>query len=220
VSERTTPVRVWDAPTRLFHWGIVVLLCTSWLTESRGWMELHFLSGYSIIALLLFRLVWGFVGSDTARFSAFLKGPLETLRYLMHFHRRTPDRAVGHNAAGGWMVLLMLALLVVQVSTGLFANDDGDTEGPLFDYAGKEWSDWLSHIHAVNFTLIKIAVAAHIVAIFVYAVVKRHDLFWPMITGTKQLPHGLAQPEMAHPVRALIVFAIVVGAVAFAVSRF
>jgi cytochrome b len=118
------------------------------------------------------------------------------------------------------MVLLMLALLVVQVSTGLLANDDGDTEGPLFNYAGKEWSDWLSHIHAVNFTLIKIAVAAHIVAIFVYAVVKRHDLLWPMITGTKKLPHGLAQPEMAHPVRALIVFAIVVGAVAFAVSRF
>ncbi len=212
-------MHVWDAPTRLFHWAIVILLGTSWLSESRGWMALHFLSGYSIIALLLFRLAWGFVGSGTARFTDFVKGPLETLRYLAHLHRRTPDREVGHNAAGGWMVLLMLALLSVQVATGLCANDDGDTEGPLFNYVGKESSDWLSHIHAVNFTILQIIVAAHIVAIFIYAVAKRHDLLWPMITGTKHLPHGLERPEMVHPVRALIVFAISVGVVAFAVSR-
>ena len=128
-------------------------------------MELHFLSGYSIIALLLFRLAWGFVGSETARFSHFLKSPLAALRHLAHLHRREPDTAIGHNAAGGWMVLVMLALLAVQVATGLCANDDGDTEGPLFNYVGKDRSDWLSHIHAVNFTLIQIAVLLHIVAI-------------------------------------------------------
>ena len=75
VSDRIVPIRVWDAPTRLFHWATVILLGSSWLTESRGWMELHFLSGYSVIALLLFRIAWGFVGSETARFSHFVKRP-------------------------------------------------------------------------------------------------------------------------------------------------
>ena len=187
------PMRVWDAPTRLFHWALVILLGMSWLTESRGWMELHFLSGYSVIALLLFRLAWGFVGSETARFSHFVKSPFAALQHLAHLHRREPDTEIGHNAAGGWMVLVMLALLAVQVATGLFANDDADTEGPLFSYVGKDRSDWLSHIHAVNFTLIQIAVVAHIAAILIYAVLKRHDLVRPMITGRK-LPAGRDDP--------------------------
>ena len=162
VSERIVPMRVWDAPTRLFHWALVILLGISWLTESRGWMRVHMLSGYSIIALLLFRVAWGFAGSQTARFSQFIRGPQAALRHLAHLLRREPDTEVGHNAAGGWMVLVMLALLMVQVATGLCANDDANTEGPLFNYVGKEWSDWLSHIHAVNFVLIQIAVVLHV----------------------------------------------------------
>jgi cytochrome b len=218
VSERVVPMRVWDAPTRLFHWAIVILLGTSWLTESRGWMELHFLSGYGIIALLLFRLAWGLVGSETARFSHFVKSPLAALRQLAQLHRREPDTGIGHNAAGGWMVLVMLALLAVQVATGLFANDDGDTEGPLFKYISKERSDWLSHIHAVNFTLIQIAVLLHAAAILVYAVVKRHDLVRPMITGRKPLPPGISAPAFASPMRALVVFVIAVSLVGVAVN--
>jgi cytochrome b len=213
VSERIVPVRVWDAPTRLFHWAIVILLGASWITESRGWMALHFLCGYSVIALLLFRIAWGLVGSDTARFSHFLKSPVAALLHLSRLHRRGPDTEIGHNAAGGWMVLIMLALLAVQVATGLFANDDGDTEGPLFRYVDKDRSDWLSHIHAVNFTLIKIAVVAHVVAILVYAVLKRHDLVRPMITGWKHLPDAVTPPALVSPVRAVVVFAIAAGVV-------
>lgn len=208
MSESRLPVRVWDAPTRLFHWAIVVLLGVSWLTESRGWMELHFLSGYSTITLLLFRVAWGVVGSETARFTHFLKSPLAALRHLAHFHRREPDTAVGHNPAGGWMVLVMLILLTVQAATGLCANDDADTEGPLFNYVGKDWSDWLSHIHAVNFKLIQIAVLAHIVAILAYAALKRHDLVRPMITGRKHLPDTMTPPALVSPVRAVVLFAI------------
>ena len=207
------PVRVWDVPTRLFHWALAALLGLSWLTESRGWMELHFLSGYSVIALLLFRVAWGFAGSETARFSHFLKSPLAALRYLAHLHRREPDTGIGHNAAGGWMVLVMLALLAVQVATGLCANDDGDTEGPLFRYVGKDWSDWLSHIHAVNFKLIQLAVVLHIVAVGCYAVLKRHDLVRPMITGRKPLPHGMPVPAFASPLRAFVLFVIAAGLV-------
>jgi len=218
VSERIVPVRVWDAPTRLFHWAIVILLGLSWLTESRGWMALHFLSGYSIIALLLFRVAWGFVGSETARFAHFVKSPIVALRQLARVRRREPDTAIGHNAAGGWMVLVMLALLGVQAATGLCANDDVDTEGPLFKYVGKDWSDWLSHIHAVNFRIIEIAVALHIVAILIYLGVKRHDLVRPMITGRKLLPDVLDPPMLVSPLRAAVLFAIAAGVVALFTS--
>jgi cytochrome b len=218
VSERTVPMRVWDAPTRLFHWAIVFLLGLSWLTESRGWMELHFLSGYSVIALLLFRVAWGFVGSETARFSQFVRSPVAALRHLAHLRRREPDTEIGHNAAGGWMVLMMLALLAVQAATGLCANDDGDTEGPLFAYVGKDWSDWLSHIHAVNFKLIKVAVVAHIAAILAYAVLKRHDLVRPMITGRKHLPDAMTPPALVSPLRAIVLLAVAAGIVGLLVN--
>ena len=211
-------MRVWDAPTRLFHWALVILLGISWLTESRGWMRVHMLSGYSIIALLLFRVAWGFAGSQTARFSHFIRGPRAALRHLAHLFRREPDTEIGHNAAGGWMVLVMLALLVVQVATGLCANDDANTEGPLFNYVGKDWSDWLSHIHAVNFRLIQIAVALHVVAILIYLGLARHDLVRPMITGWKLLPDVLSPPRFVSPVRAVVLFAIAVGLVGVAVN--
>jgi cytochrome b len=181
-------------------------------------MQLHFLSGYSVIALLLFRLAWGFVGSETARFSHFVKSPWAALRHLARLHKREPDSEIGHNAAGGWMVLLMLALLVVQVSTGLFANDDGATEGPLFKYVSKQRSDFLSHIHAVNFGLIKLAVLAHVAAILIYAVLKRHDLVRPMITGRKHLPKGATAPAFASPLRAAVVLVLVAGLVGVAVN--
>ena len=218
MSERIVPIRVWDAPTRLFHWAIVILLGLSWLTESRGWMELHFLSGYSVIALLLFRVSWGFVGSETARFSHFIRGPIAALRHLAHLHRREPDTAIGHNAAGGWMVLAMLALLAMQVATGLCANDDAVTEGPLFKYVGKDRSDWLSHIHAVNFKVIQVAVLLHIVAILIYLGLKRHDLVRPMITGRKHLPEALQPPRLASPLRAVVLFAVAAVAVSVAVN--
>jgi cytochrome b len=217
VSDRFVPVRVWDAPTRLFHWALVILLGLSWLSERQLWMRLHFLCGYAVIALLLFRVAWGFVGSQTARFAQFIRGPLAALRHLAHLRRRAPDTEIGHNPAGGWMVLVMLALLAVQVTTGLFANDDANTEGPLFDYVGKETSDWLSHVHAVNFTLIQFAVALHVLAVLAYLALK-HDLVRPMITGRKHLPATLPAPRLVSPLRAAVLFAIAVGAVGIAVN--
>ena len=218
MSERIVPMRVWDVPTRLFHWALVILLGVSWLTESRNWMKLHFLSGYSVITLLLFRLAWGFAGSQTARFSHFIRGPWAALRHLAHLLRREPDTEIGHNAAGGWMVLVMLALLAVQVATGLFANDDANTEGPLFSYVGKERSDWLSHIHAVNFTLIEIAVVAPRRGDPDLLGLARHDLVRPMITGRKLLPDALSPPRFVSPLRAVVLFAIAVGLVGVVVN--
>lgn len=219
MNESKVPMHVWDAPTRLFHWAIVVLVCVSWLSERLNRMDLHFLSGYAVLAALLFRLMWGFVGSDTARFANFLQSPWAAFHHLSRLHRREPDTEIGHNAAGGWMVLVMLALLAVQVGTGLCANDDIEREGPLAKYVGKDWSDWLSGIHGVNFTLIQIAVVLHVLAIVAYAVLKRHDLVRPMITGRKQLPASVPGPRIAHPVLALVLFAVAVGVAGLVASR-
>jgi cytochrome b len=218
LRETKLPMQVWDAPTRLFHWAIVVLLCTAWLTERLNWMDLHKLNGCTVLSLLLFRVAWGVVGSDTSRFSRFLKSPLAALHHLSRLHRREPDTEIGHNAAGGWMVLLMLVLLAVQAGTGLCANDDISAEGPLAKYVGKDWSDWLSHIHSVNFRLIEIVVVLHIAVIAAYAVMKRHDLVRPMITGRKLLPDRTPAPAMTSPLLALVLFAIAAGTVGFLAS--
>jgi cytochrome b len=211
-------MRVWDVPTRLFHWAIVLLLGASWITQRLDWMELHFLSGYSMLAMLLFRLGWGFFGSETARFGRFLKGPLEALRHLARLHRPEQDTEIGHNAAGGWMVLVMLVLLAVQVATGLCANDDISVQGPLADYVGKAWSDWLTHIHAVNFEFIELAIGLHIIAIAAYAVLKRQNLVGPMITGRKRLPATVTPPKLASPLLAIALLGMAVAAVAVLVN--
>jgi len=215
-------IKVWDLPVRLFHWLLVALILAAWVTQYLDRMSLHVWIGESILTLLLFRVVWGFVGSDTARFSWFLRSPVAALRHLAHLWRREPDREIGHNAAGGWMVLVMLALIGLQAGTGLCANDlddGGDTEGPLMHLVGKDRSDWLTHIHALNFKVIEAVIVLHVLAIVAYAVLKRHNLVRPMVTGTKLLPTDAVAPRVVNPVWALVVLAVAFGAVVWVVKR-
>lgn len=201
-------MRVWDLPTRLFHWAIVLLVAGSYASIQFDRLDLHFLSGYALLALLLFRLAWGFVGSETSRFSQFLRSPLAGFRHLATFGRQEPDDQVGHNAAGGWMVLILLGDLAVQVGTGLFSNDDVTSEGPLAHYVSKAVGDQLTAIHAANFNVILGLIALHVVAIIAYAVVKKHDLVRPMITGRKRLPGATRQPRMVSPALAAALLAL------------
>lgn len=210
-------IRVWDGPTRIFHWAVVALVFTSWLTQQEDWMAAHMISGYTMFAALLFRLAWGFIGSETARFSHFLASPRAAFAQLRHFMRREPDHGIGHNAAGGWMVVAMLLALAVQVGTGLCANDEVRVEGPLAEWVGPEWSDWLSHVHAVTFTVIEVAILAHVAAVLAYALVKRHNLVAPMITGRKRLPASVRPPRMRGPALAAAVLGVAGGIVAFVV---
>jgi len=199
-------MKVWDAPVRLFHLAIILLVITSYVTVHQGWMQLHLLSGYAMLALLLFRLAWGFVGSETARFASFLTSPVRAFVHLLRFPRREADDGIGHNAAGGWMVLVMLLLLAVQAGTGLFSNDNNDAftvYGPLAHYIGDDRSNEVTRIHAFNFNLILAAIGLHILAILAYWTVKRQNLLKPMITGRKRLPGTTRQPRMASPVLAL-----------------
>ena len=209
---------VWDLPVRLFHWGIVLLILAAWVSQEFGRMDIHMWIGEWILALLLFRIVWGLIGSDTARFSRFLQSPMAALRHLSHIRRREPDTEIGHNAAGGWMVLGMLALIGIQAGTGLFSNDDGDAEGPLVHLVSKDRSDWLSHIHSLNFDLIEIVIVLHILAIIAYAVLKRHDLVRPMVTGTKVMPADAVAPRLVNPLWALAVLAVSFGVVVWVVK--
>ncbi len=206
-------MRVWDAPTRLFHWAVVLLMAFSYLAVQRGWTQLHFLSGYTVLTLLLFRLAWGFVGSETSRFRQFLRSPMAGLRHLAAFGKREPDTEIGHNAAGGWMVLAMLLALFVQVGSGLFSNDDIDAKGPLAHRVSKSTSDWLSGLHATSFYVLLALVVLHIAAIVAYTAVKRHDLVRAMVTGKKRLPANLRQPRFASPLLAAGILAVAAGAV-------
>ena len=218
-------IKVWDTPTRLFHWAITLLVATSYLTikyASGASMErltaLHKLSGYAMLTLLLFRLAWGFAGSDTSRFTQFLRSPLKALQHLRHFPRREPDTQLGHNAAGGWMVLVLLAALAVQAVTGLFTFDDVP-EGPLGGQVSEAAAYWLTSVHRANFNIILALMALHVFTIAAYGVVKRQNLVGPMITGRKRLPPGTSPPRIASPWRALLLVLLAAGLVWLTVTR-
>ena len=178
-------VRVWDAPIRLFHWTVVGLVGTSWVTAEMGLIRVHLWSGAALLTLLLFRIAWGFVGSTTARFGEFIAHPRSVVGYFRALLRGNKPLHAGHNPAGGWMVVALLTMLTVQAVTGLFANDDIHFNGPLSMLISIDASDWVTDLHGSLFNVILLLVWVHIVAVFFYRFVKGEDLIVPMVTGTK-----------------------------------
>ena len=209
-------ITVWDLPTRLFHWTLVALMIAQWLTAEFGSaMDWHVWGGYAILALVVFRLIWGFVGSDTVRFRDFVRGPGAALGYLKALLRGETPLYLGHNPMGGWSIVAMLALLLVQAGTGLFANDDIMIEGPLYGWGSKETSDWLTAVHRFNFNLLLLVIAVHISAVLFYLFVKRENLIHPMLSGRKHLPPELASaaPRIVSPWVGLGALLVAVAAV-------
>jgi len=198
-NRRPSAIPVWDLPTRLFHWLLVVMVAVSFTTGSIGGnaMQYHEWSGFAILILLTFRITWGFVGSRTSRFRDFVKGPAAVWGYATALVRGKTERYLGHNPLGGWSVLAMLLALFVQAATGLFANDDIITEGPLFLWVSKPVSDWLSGIHRLNRVLIMALVATHLAAVLFYLIIKRENLIKPMLTGIKYRSSGETAPPAA-----------------------
>lgn len=179
---------VWDLPTRVFHWLLLILVIVSFVTGYTGglWMRYHVWSGCGILGLLVFRLVWGFIGGRYVRFTSFVRGPGATLRYARAFLRRDAPRHLGHNPLGGWSVLAMLAVLLVQAITGLFASDDIFTRGPLYPWVSYATSRWLTYVHTLNQRIILVLVGLHVAAILFYLIIKRENLITPMFTGRKK----------------------------------
>lgn len=221
----TRRLPVWDIWIRLVHWAIVLLLPFSWWTAENDRWDWHFWSGYTVLTLVLFRIAWGLVGSDTARFSRFLKSPIAGLRHLAEFRhgragralerRRSAAAEIGHNAAGGWMVLALLGLLLAQATSGLFADDLIFTRGPLARWAGEAVSDTATTIHLRVFWVIVGAAVLHILAIIAYRVVRGQNLVRPMITGALRLPvlYNGPRPRMGHPLLAAALLAAAAAAV-------
>ena len=190
-------VRVWDIPVRVFHWLLVVLVVVSFTTAQIGGnaMRIHEFSGFTILTLVLFRVLWGIFGSSYARFRDFVRHPRLAIEYASSLRRGPPPFYAGHNPLGGWMILALLLCLLVQTGTGLFANDDVMTEGPLFDWVSKRTSDILSRIHEINFYVLLVLIALHIAAALYYLWGKRENLILPLLTGRKQLGETQAIPE-------------------------
>ena len=180
----------WDLSTRAFHWLLAVLVVFSFTTGKIGgpWLEWHMRSGYAILALLLFRLGWGLVGSRNARFVEFVRGPHAAATYLREIIAGRVPAAAGHNPVGGWMVVAMLALLALQAATGLFANDESSHEGPLAKMVSNAVVDRMSVIHQYNQWLVVAAASFHVAAILVYQWVLKVNLIRPMISGPRSVP--------------------------------
>jgi cytochrome b len=189
LREEIPHVQVWDAPTRLFHWIVVILVFVSWFSADQGFMKVHLCSGLTLLALLLFRIGWGLVGSTTARFGDFLHPPRAVIGYLKDLRGGEKHLYAGHNPAGGLMVAAMIAALLAQAVTGLFANDGLHFSGPLALLVSDDASNWLTELHALIFNVILLLVWCHVVAVGFYLFVKGNNLVRAFITGKKPRTH-------------------------------
>jgi cytochrome b len=210
-------IRVWDAPVRLFHWLLVALVAFMFVSGKLDWMTWHMRCGYAVLALVLFRVLWGFAGSSTARFSGFLAGPAATLRFARRLLSREDATTLGHNPLGGWMVLLLLLALLGQAGTGLFSNDDVLSEGPLAVLVRKDTSDQLSTAHYWNSNLLLLLVALHVVAVAYHMLVKKENLVGAMFTGAKRVPADAAAESAAIRFASRWRALVLLGAAALAV---
>ena len=207
-------VRVWDVPTRLFHWALVVLIALQYATAEFHFldMEWHFRFGYATLTLIVFRILWGIVGSQTSRFATFVRGPSTVYRHTLALLSNRAATSVGHNPLGGWSVLVLLASVLLQAVSGLFASDGIDTQGPLSDQlttaAVKTWT----RFHQWNQDILLVLIALHVLAIALYYVLRKENLLAPMISGRKIV--DTAPLRFAGTVRALGALAIAVVAVA------
>lgn len=210
-------VLIWDIPVRLFHWTQLALFVSLFITAEvmDDKIELHAKLGLTLLALVLFRLLWGIAGSSYARFSHFLKGPRSVLAYTPSLFSRQSHPEVGHNPLGGWMVVVLLILVLTQAVLGLFANDDIMFDGPLSYLISKETSDLLTGLHEDIFHILLVLIGLHVAAVIWHKLFKGENLLPAMFTGYKQLPADV-QAEDARSggiLRAIVLFTICAGMV-------
>jgi cytochrome b len=202
--------RVWDLPVRAFHWclvlGVGVSLYTG-LEASEQSMRIHLVSGQVNLALVLFRLAWGFIGGPHTRFGAFLRGPEAALRNLQDVLGRVFRPYTGHTPAGGWMIALMLMVIGAEAATGLFAEDDVDIAGPLNHLVTTRVADALTEIHELLYPVTITLICVHVLAIVAYRFIGKQRLVGAMIHGYKRGIGAADAPLLAA--RGLAVAAIV-----------
>jgi cytochrome b len=223
VVEGGRSVTVWDGAVRVFHWLLVLLIPFMWWSgkEKGLWMTYHFWAGYTILTLIGFRIIWGFVGGTHARFGDFLYGPRAIIAYLKTLPSRTAAKFAGHNPVGGWSVVLMILCVAVQVGTGLFTYDEtSGSEGPLAKLVRSDTSALLTTIHKYNINILLALIGVHISAVLYYLIYKKENLIGPMFSGKKHLPDALAstQRKIGGWVSALVIVLAVAAGVYFLVK--
>ncbi|MEN3112679.1 cytochrome b/b6 domain-containing protein [Uliginosibacterium paludis] len=217
----TRRIRVWDLPLRLFHWALLVCVCgaiaTGEFSSEKDW---HARFGYAVLSLLIFRIVWGFVGSTHARFLNFVRGPGGILAYLKKMKSES-GVMIGHNPIGALSVIGMLLVLGLQAGSGLFITDQELFEGPFFKYISNSTASLLAQIHEANATLIFILIGLHLAAILFYRFVKRDNLVTPMITGNKEVPASAPEQSAAggSALTGLVIFGIASALVWYLTTR-
>lgn len=219
MSESTTQVRVWDLPTRVFHWLLALTIIGSVTTAKIGGnaMVWHFRLGYLVMTLLAFRLLWGFVGGRWSRFASFLYSPGTLMRYLRGDSPPAAHHDVGHSPLGALSVFGLLGILAVQVGTGLFADDEIASAGPLVRFVSIATSQSLTSWHKQWGQWLVIGLAAlHILAVMFYLWVRRRNLIAPMLGGDKALPSSV--PASRDGVRERALAAALVVACGFGVA--
>jgi cytochrome b len=212
----STKTRIWDLPTRLFHWTLAALIVFSVVTIKLGgfWIDWHMRSGYAVLTLVLFRLLWGFAGSRYALFSQFVRGPGDVLRYLTG----RLSHGAGHNPLGALSVLALLALLLAQATGGLFVNDGSFTEGPLAKLTTSAISDRISTLHRLAEWPLYVLVGVHVCAVIYYSVFKFQPLLGAMVHGDRELAVPAAQDDLSLRLRALLLFTLCVALVWWVVT--
>jgi len=196
------PMRIWDLPTRLFALAVVLFTIAAFASLQPGAAAWHRAAGDAVLALLLFRLVWGFVGSDTARFAAILRGPASAAREMPQLRGREPDNIVGHSAVGGWWLLALLALLAAVVVTG------------IAPHIGRTAPSWVAAWHARCADALAAAFVLEAAVVLAASLLTGRALLRPVLTGKKRLPAATRAPRLASPFLAAAIFVVVAAAVA------
>ncbi len=213
-NQTLTKVRVWDLPTRLFHWALVIGITGLAITGTLGGnaMAWHFRFGYTVLTLLLFRIVWGLVGGRWSRFGAFIYAPQSVIDYLKG--KGKPEHSVGHSPVGALSVFALLGFLVLQVSSGLVSDDEIAFAGPLTAFVSNATVGLATNYHAnIGKWILLGLVVLHIAAIVFY-LLRKHNLVQAMVHGDKDLvrPAPSSRDDLASRMAALLVFLLCAGA--------
>ncbi|MES1263046.1 MAG: cytochrome b/b6 domain-containing protein [Peristeroidobacter soli] len=216
MTEATTRVRVWDIPTRLTHWLIVVLVALSWWTAETGRLEWHRWGGYTLLGLVIFRTYWGLVGSSTSKFAGFVRGPRAVASYLKGSWVAT----AGHNPLGALSVVALLLLLLAQIVLGLFAVDiDGIESGPLSLYVSFEAGRVAAHWHCDVFNVLLGLIALHLVAVAWYVFYRKQPLVAAMVHGERTYPGPQPASLQTASVLRLVIGIVIAVVLTWMVTR-
>ncbi len=213
MDKQTSKIKVWDIYIRTFHWLLLICILVSFISFRLDEMDIHFISGHCVLALLIFRVIWGVIGSRTALFHTFIKGPGAVLNYVKNPSSERFKGMIGHSPIAALSVIAMLGIISLQVATGLISDDEILLQGPLAKYVSGEMSYQATTYHGINAKLIVGLIVLHLAAIAFYRFIKKDDIVKPMVTGQKEVAEDYAEkaPSLDEKKPILAAMAILVA---------